>query len=835
MNYKYKPDDYTPVVGDVVLWTSLSRHCTFATANKPYIVTGVSNDLTNSVFFTSKQGDTKRLGSVDRLTLVTKPGSQAKVGDTVICVDNNGMSSLVVGETYMVHDITEPQSYGQFIRWTDKQSPNNKVECFVVLHQAEPELLHQSWKDLYDSSVELEYKSTCSDKWRLLSTQAVSYSKIVTFNNSNYEYRQKDQPLQITDYVIDVKDSSLADRLRLRQVLLDNGQKLFNNTITRCNVTMFCPAYCVLTFGRWGFDPDSLPNISLKDFIQKFKKSNQVRNLAFTSNTPEWTEQQLENICAFVGDNGEELYELNWEIEFFSDDTSSGEIFMTTTEGVPEGHLQVAYEDVFPEAVEEPTEFEFEYPIYKIDIGTGLVRKFTSIIEGVNITEGNFDSPCNKVGYVSNSSIEHTDPSWQDWNPQFDYDTVMQPNTVIHATTESEANELLYWAHQQGLKWGSGDSYLERSYWNKYNKQTCYCLEDKSDSLNCSSYGSIESYHDCTILTIDEARNGRQLPNTLYDDTIKEITMDKPLLSDLLKEHGAYEQFLTNLTVDYYNYDYFVDADNQFDAVSNAFFWASTDEGHEYWEELAEDEGEEVINDVRAPNDVDYWQSEFEAGKEVWVRDPEDGWVAGITKGVNSISPSQFQSSFRFYAEEPTWIPKPDTTTKEQTMSEPTAKVGDKVICPEGSSIGNHEPGSIETITKVDGNQIWVSNTNRLNWTLGVIWELYDGTADAGTTPITKEQTMSTNIEIKVNGKTIETGAKVSKPKSDFKLKPSVMALYHTADGAEIELKRFTGKSAAADAQAHLVTIIAEHPNAKITPYTVGKSTKIKYQFEAAK
>jgi len=241
---------------------------------------------------------------------------------------------------------------------------------------------------------------------------------------------------------------------------------------------------------------------------------------------------------------------------------------------------------------------------------------------------------------------------------------------------------------------------------------------------------------------------------------------------------------------------------------------------------------------------------------------------------------------------------------KEQIMNK--AKVGDRVIARRHVGIGDLDAGSIETITKVDGNKIWVSNTNNSPWYLGIAWELYTGDAEISNTKdsvseeqtrpligslwnrnayqeqvtivehnglfpndvhfngdrclslgqflkdftpisavmattetseptITKEQTMNTNIEIKVNGETIETGTKVSKPKSDFKLKPSVMALYHTADGVEIELKRFTGKSATADAQAHLVNMIAEHPNAKMTPYTVGKSTKIKHQFEAAK
>lgn len=633
--------------------------------------------------------------------------------------------------------------------------------------------------------------------------------------------------MEIQNYVIDIKGRSLQDRLRLRQVLLDNGQHI-HYTPSLLEVGSR-PNYGLSdSMNEWTILSNlANPNISLEDFIQKFKKSDEVRNLAFTTNQPDgFTLEQIEAIIKFTGDYDDSLEDVVGQ-KILADDGSDFN-FMGSSLLNPE-HLEVAFEDVFPEAVEP----EFKYPIYKkLTSGKertgGLVIKFTGLTEGEIVVLG--DSTYKKVGEEITNLAHHTYPGWEDWDPQFDYDTIMQPKTVVSCTTESEANELLYWAHQQGFKWaGASGCYLDRNNFDIY--------EHIAYDVKAGTYGRLEFYEEegYTILTMDEARNGKD-----YDKPFPiEPTIDKPLLSDLLKQHGAYEKFLTNLSSkDSKQYKRYLDRQDFYDCVSYAFLWEASNEGHTFWSDVQDNIGQfectnsveqiECVNDVRAPDDVEYWEEQYQAGNKFWYVDPSDNEVMESL----DMAPGKCTNFTNWYAEEPTWLTKLNNNTKEQTMNEQTAKVGDKVICTTGCRYS--KIGAIETITKVAGESIWVSNTNSLSWTLGINWELYDGTADAGTTPITKEQTMDT-IEIKLNGQTIETGATPSKLKSDFKRKPSIIAIYHTAYGREIESKRFKGKSALADAQAHLVTMIAEHPNAKMTPYTVGKSSKLKYQFEAAK
>lgn len=58
----------------------------------------------------------------------------------------------------------------------------------------------------------------------------------------------------------------------------------------------------------------------------------------------------------------------------------------------------------------------------------------------------------------------------------FNYDLIMQPNTVVHCDTEEKGLELCKWADSKGLKWISGMSYLTMSNWGEYKNDTCYFL-----------------------------------------------------------------------------------------------------------------------------------------------------------------------------------------------------------------------------------------------------------------------------------------------------------------------------------------------------------------------
>ena len=59
---------------------------------------------------------------------------------------------------------------------------------------------------------------------------------------------------------------------------------------------------------------------------------------------------------------------------------------------------------------------------------------------------------------------------------EFDYDKIMQPDTVIHCDEEWKANNLLKWADSKGLSWNTGVSYLKCTVWVFYKRNTCYNL-----------------------------------------------------------------------------------------------------------------------------------------------------------------------------------------------------------------------------------------------------------------------------------------------------------------------------------------------------------------------
>lgn len=246
---------------------------------------------------------------------------------------------------------------------------------------------------------------------------------------------------------------------------------------------------------------------------------------------------------------------------------------------------------------------------------------------------------------------------------QFDYATIMQPNTVVHAKTESEANELLYWAEQQGVE------YLTPNSWQRYKQDTYY-------NIYANTFGTIAFCADSyTILTMDEARIGKQI--------LKEQPRDKPLLSDLLKQHGAYEKFLANLSIASPNYNEYGHKPSAEASLYVDYLTSQTGSSKEetYWNNIADSLANiYCINDVRAPDDIEYWQEQYAAGKEVFVYEPSTEYVCTCNFPPNALEPET-----QFYAELPTWLEQGIPTTKEQTMvaDKPTKfKVGDS-ICTE--------------------------------------------------------------------------------------------------------------------------------------------------------
>lgn len=121
MRYKYKPDDHLPQVGDVCKHESKGL----------FIVTHIFTTWANRNLG-YKPGYSYHLSTCK--TLVTRPGSEAKPGDKVIYIGNNGeaIGRANIGEVYTVQKDTD----NEYIYW----HPTNEHYCrhsneFLVLVQ----------------------------------------------------------------------------------------------------------------------------------------------------------------------------------------------------------------------------------------------------------------------------------------------------------------------------------------------------------------------------------------------------------------------------------------------------------------------------------------------------------------------------------------------------------------------------------------------------------------------------------------------------------------------------------------------------------------------------
>ncbi len=161
----------------------------------------------------------------------------------------------------------------------------------------------------------------------------------------------KEPTMQITDYIIDIKDSSLADRLRLHQVLLDNNASIVGELLKNHIVTGITANFSSCN-KEWTYVSEN-PNISLEDFINKFKQSNQIRNLAFYKKSEKpWRQSELIDITKYCG-NYSPISSLEGNTSKFVFDDATSNLFMFDwSEKSPnfKNCLQVAYEDIFPVA-----------------------------------------------------------------------------------------------------------------------------------------------------------------------------------------------------------------------------------------------------------------------------------------------------------------------------------------------------------------------------------------------------------------------------------------------------------------------------------------------------
>lgn len=168
--------------------------------------------------------------------------------------------------------------------------------------------------------------------------------------------------MKITDYKIDIKDSSFQDRLRLRQVLLDNNQVISGSEplvfTASCNEAKVY--YWDEIINKWVFiKKDKGTNISLQDFITKFKKHDQIRNLAIYKRSGEpWTQNEFSNLCKFLLPNQpkhvyptvDATYNTKFNKYFYDDGTLRPyHAWSSQNKSNFKNCLQIAYEDLFPQ------------------------------------------------------------------------------------------------------------------------------------------------------------------------------------------------------------------------------------------------------------------------------------------------------------------------------------------------------------------------------------------------------------------------------------------------------------------------------------------------------
>lgn len=163
--------------------------------------------------------------------------------------------------------------------------------------------------------------------------------------------------MNLQDCKINIENTSFANRLRLRQVLLDNNQVLYNGNQSSLLSKVIDDGSTSYVFHHDGTWCTSIyrHNIILEDFIKKFKKRDQVRNLAFfKQNGRRWTLEELNNIRAFVGSSGTSTEPPKGKFVF--DDGSPKYFQYDWVLRDIDGQLEVAYEDVFDETYRKPME-----------------------------------------------------------------------------------------------------------------------------------------------------------------------------------------------------------------------------------------------------------------------------------------------------------------------------------------------------------------------------------------------------------------------------------------------------------------------------------------------
>ena len=263
------------------------------------------------------------------------------------------------------------------------EEPNITLVDFLAKFEVPKTLLHQKWKDLYDDGVTLQWSSD-GQVWHSMDKG----SRLLSFDHPHFTYRTAPQ---LEDCVIDIEDTSFADRIRLRQVLISNGQKLCPlHPVHTLPLTRKANKSLMLFPGDLTWTGSGKPaNISLEEFIQQFKKNDEVRNLSvYKRNNRDWTQEEADKLFELVGAKSADI-RMAYSSKYFFDDgeTIYNYYYPWTNDHICETNrgecLEVSYEELFPESSVAVTpapalEPEVVKPKYPFAVGD-TVRSLTYV------------------------------------------------------------------------------------------------------------------------------------------------------------------------------------------------------------------------------------------------------------------------------------------------------------------------------------------------------------------------------------------------------------------------------------------------------------------------
>ena len=98
--------------------------------------------------------------------------------------------------------------------------------------------------------------------------------------------------------------------------------------------------------------------------------------------------------------------------------------------------------------------------------------------------------------------------------------TELKENQVVHCKTHEEAERVLELAHEAGMKWRAGNSYIEDDNWGRYQEETCYKFT--SGSFGRIPFFKSEGYEIIPSEKITDMENKTEF----FEERVMEVSHD---------------------------------------------------------------------------------------------------------------------------------------------------------------------------------------------------------------------------------------------------------------------------------------------------------------------